>query len=265
MCAKFLKSEKDRKHNWFARASERGFQLALRRLCEQPSLGLAASAAGARHHPGHGLPGGLSLYRRSPKASSRSRTPGRINANARASEDTSFQTMRKKLLDYLIIKSRSCRSKSSPATINRAQYRRIQHLAEAAIRAQGKRVRRDQPAAAQAGPSSRSDASSCSRSRTSRSAGAPATRNFNTHCKATICRTCWPFRPVVEEKLRTVPEVQDVNSDLQNRALQAGLVIDRDTASRLGLTPQSSTTRCTTPLASGKSPRCTRDSTSTTW
>ncbi len=32
--------------------------------------------------------------------------------------------------------------------------------------------------------------------------------------------------------------LQDVNSDLQNRALKAGLVIDRDTASRLGLTPQ---------------------------
>ncbi len=34
------------------------------------------------------------------------------------------------------------------------------------------------------------------------------------------------------------PGLQDVNSDLQNRALKAGLVIDRDTAARLGLTPQ---------------------------
>jgi multidrug efflux pump len=43
---------------------------------------------------------------------------------------------------------------------------------------------------------------------------------------------------VVEQKLRTIPEIQDVNSDLQSRALRAGLVIDRDTAARLGLSPQ---------------------------
>jgi multidrug efflux pump subunit AcrB len=46
------------------------------------------------------------------------------------------------------------------------------------------------------------------------------------------------WAPVLEQKLRTIPELQDVNSDLQSRALQAGLIIDRDTAARLGLTPQ---------------------------
>src|ERR1700730_14150609 len=43
---------------------------------------------------------------------------------------------------------------------------------------------------------------------------------------------------IVQQKLRTIPELQDVNRDLQNRALKAGLVIDRDTAARLGVTPQ---------------------------
>ena len=46
------------------------------------------------------------------------------------------------------------------------------------------------------------------------------------------------WAPVVEKKLRAVPEIQDVNSDLQNRALKANLVIDRDTAARLGLDPR---------------------------
>ena len=46
------------------------------------------------------------------------------------------------------------------------------------------------------------------------------------------------WAPSVEQKIRSVTAVRDVNSDLQNRGLQAGLVIDRDTASRLGLTPQ---------------------------
>jgi multidrug efflux pump len=41
------------------------------------------------------------------------------------------------------------------------------------------------------------------------------------------------------QKLRTLPELRDVNTDQQDHGLQAKLVIDRDTASRLGITPQT--------------------------
>ncbi|HTH53712.1 MAG TPA: multidrug efflux RND transporter permease subunit [Edaphobacter sp.] len=41
------------------------------------------------------------------------------------------------------------------------------------------------------------------------------------------------------EKLRTLPELTDVASDQQLEGLEAHLVIDRDTASRLGITPQN--------------------------
>src|SRR5207245_7765096 len=40
------------------------------------------------------------------------------------------------------------------------------------------------------------------------------------------------------EKLQTLPELRDVASDMQVGGLQASLVIDRDTASRLGITAQ---------------------------
>ncbi|HUK33124.1 MAG TPA: efflux RND transporter permease subunit, partial [Vicinamibacterales bacterium] len=46
------------------------------------------------------------------------------------------------------------------------------------------------------------------------------------------------WAPRLVEKLRTLPELRDVASDQQNGGLQASLVIDRDTASRLGITPQ---------------------------
>ncbi|GFE60959.1 multidrug efflux RND transporter permease subunit [Geobacter sp. AOG2] len=42
----------------------------------------------------------------------------------------------------------------------------------------------------------------------------------------------------VLQKLRTVPQVVDLSSDLQNKGRQADLVIDRPTAARLGITPQ---------------------------
>ena len=47
------------------------------------------------------------------------------------------------------------------------------------------------------------------------------------------------WAPRLLQKLRTLPELRDQNSDQQDKGLQAKLVIDRDTASRLGITPQT--------------------------
>jgi hydrophobe/amphiphile efflux-1 (HAE1) family protein len=47
------------------------------------------------------------------------------------------------------------------------------------------------------------------------------------------------WAPRLLEKMRTLPELRDQNSDQQDKGLQAKLVIDRDTASRLGITPQT--------------------------
>ena len=42
------------------------------------------------------------------------------------------------------------------------------------------------------------------------------------------------WAPRVEAAMRQMPELRDIASDQQTRGLQATLVIDRDTASRLG-------------------------------
>src|SRR5229473_2078738 len=46
------------------------------------------------------------------------------------------------------------------------------------------------------------------------------------------------WAPRVEAKMRQLPQLRDIASDQQTRGLQATLVIDRDTASRLGISPQ---------------------------
>jgi multidrug efflux pump len=46
------------------------------------------------------------------------------------------------------------------------------------------------------------------------------------------------WSPRVFQTLRKLPELTDVNTDQQNKGLQVSLVIDRATASRLGVTPQ---------------------------
>jgi multidrug efflux pump len=47
------------------------------------------------------------------------------------------------------------------------------------------------------------------------------------------------WAPKLVAKLRTAPELRDVASDQQTNGLEASLVIDRDTASRLGILPQA--------------------------
>jgi multidrug efflux pump subunit AcrB len=47
------------------------------------------------------------------------------------------------------------------------------------------------------------------------------------------------WAPRVQETLRQLPELRDIASDQQTRGLQASLTIDRDTASRLGISPQT--------------------------
>jgi multidrug efflux pump len=46
------------------------------------------------------------------------------------------------------------------------------------------------------------------------------------------------WAPRLVQRLQTLPQLRDVASDQQNRGLQASVVIDRDTASRLAITPQ---------------------------
>ncbi len=47
------------------------------------------------------------------------------------------------------------------------------------------------------------------------------------------------WAPRLLQKMRELPELRDQNSDQQDKGLQAKLVIDRDTASRMGITPQT--------------------------
>ena len=47
------------------------------------------------------------------------------------------------------------------------------------------------------------------------------------------------WSPILTNLMKKMPELTDVNSDQQNNGLEANLVIDRPTASRLGITPRA--------------------------
>ena len=69
--------------------------------------------------------------------------------------------------------------------------------------------------------------------------GRPASAQYQYTLQGDDARELFEWAPRVLQRLRTLPQLADVNSDLQNKGLEATVVIDRPTASRLGVTPQA--------------------------
>src|SRR5207247_841250 len=57
--------------------------------------------------------------------------------------------------------------------------------------------------------------------------------------QADNAKELFSWAPRILRSFKQVRELTDVNSDQQDKGLQASLVIDRETASRLGVTPQA--------------------------
>jgi len=236
MCAKFLKPEKDRKQNWFGRTSESGFK----RLHD----GYASSLRWVlRHQP---LVLGVTLgticlaiylYVVIPKGFFPQQDTGRINGNARATEDTSFQTMQQKVKDYIAIlrTDPAVQIVSAFVTRGNAAYLSIslKPLSERKVSV-FEVMNRLRPKLARVPGATLFMAPLQDVQIGGRSGNA----QFQYTLQGDNLQDLLAWAPLVQQKLRTIPQLQDVNSDLQNKALKAALVIDRDTAARLGVTPQ---------------------------
>jgi multidrug efflux pump len=236
MCAAFLKPEKDHKRGLLARISDRAF----RRMSD----GYARSLRWVLQHQPFVLGITLAtvclavfLYVVIPKGFFPQQDTGRINANARASEDTSFQTMQERLREYLAI------MKSDPAIRIVSGFVRSANSAYISISLKPlserkasvfEVINRLRPKLASVPGAT----VFMTPQQDVQIGGRSGNAQFQYTLQGDNLRDLLAFAPVVEDKLRKIKELQDVNSDLQNRALQAGLIIDRDTASRLGLTPE---------------------------
>src|SRR5579885_2425735 len=237
MCAKFLKSRKDQKHGRLGRAGERGFNWmyegyakSLRWvLGHQPFvLGITVGTVCLATY----------LYVVIPKGFFPQQDTGRINGIARAREDTSFQTMQQKLLDYLAIVKADPAVEAVTGFISRTNVAGV----SISLKPLGQRkdsatqiINRLRPKLATVPGANffmqpQQDV---------QIGGRGGNAQFQYTLQGDNLQDLLAFAPIVDRKLRAIPELQDVNSDLQSRALKAGLVIDRDTAARLGLSAQT--------------------------
>ena len=149
--------------------------------------------------------------------------------------------------------------------INRANTAYIQHHAEAASRAQGQRRRGHQPARGPSWPAFRARRCFCSPQQDVQIGGRAGNAQFQYTLQGDNLQDLLAWAPVVEQKLRDDPGTSGCEQRFAEPRAR-GRLGDRP---RYGRPPgpdaaDRSTTRCTTPLASGRSPRCTRESTSIT-
>ncbi|MEN6441565.1 MAG: multidrug efflux RND transporter permease subunit [Syntrophobacter sp.] len=243
MCAALLKREEPRAHNWLYRLIERFFEWMRR--------GYEKNLRWALRHPRFmlflvllTLGINVALFMYIPRGFFPEQDTGRVIGSIQASQDISFQAMRDKLSKVLQV------LRSDPdvayvtgftggggpggATTNTARmFIALKPFEERKATVQQVMGRL--------------------RGRLAKIPGAPAYlqpmqelrvggRASNALYQYTLRGdnlgdlTSWA--PRILQAMRRLPQLVDVNSDQQDRGLQASLNIDRDTASRLGISPQ---------------------------
>ena len=243
MCAALLSSEKDRAHGRVFRASERVFELM--RHTYEISLGWAL-----RHSRFMliltlltlALNIGLFIY--IPKGFFPEQDIGRLTGFIRASQDISFQAMREKLKEVVdVIRTDpdvtdvvgfSGGPGGGGSTTNTARmFISLKPFEErqATARQVIARLRR-KLAQVPGAPTYLQPVQDL------RIGGFASAALYQFTLRGENLEDLNVWGPRVLQKMRTLPELADVNSDQQDKGLQSSLVIDRDTASRLGLTAQ---------------------------
>ena len=238
MCARFLKSERDRKHGRLYRASEwvfdgilRGYEASLSWVLRHQGLILAVTLATM------GL--NIYLYMIVPKGFFPQQDVGRLVGNIQGSQDISFQALREKLGQFVRIVMADPAMDTAVAftgggTPNTGRlFGALKPLGERKISA-------DQVIGRLRGHLSTVPGANLYLQAVQdiRVGGRMSSAQYQFTLRSDSVKDLTQWTPQVLRRLRMLPQLTDVNSDEQNRGLEASLVIDRDSAARLGITTQ---------------------------
>ena len=235
MCAKLLKSDKGQKHNWLYRFSEgifdhlhQAYAESLRWVLRNQLFMLGVTGATVCL--------AIYLYIIVPKGFFPQQDNGRIFGQARAGEDVSFQTMRQKFLEYAAIVQAdpavdNINGFTGGRAVNTANFNiTLKPLSERKVSA-FQVVNRLRPKLATIPGATLF----LQPSQEIQIGGRLGNASFQYTLNADNLKDLLYWAPLMESKMKQVRMLQDVNTDLQNRGLETNLVIDRDTASRLGV------------------------------
>jgi multidrug efflux pump len=243
MCARVLRRERTPSHGRMYRASEWVFDRML--------SGYRATLASALRHERVMLALTLAtvalsiyLYVIIPKGFFPQQDAGRLSGNIQAAQDISFQAMRQKLAEVVdIIKDDpavdtvmgfSGGGGGSSATTNTGRmFIGLKPLEE-------RRLSADQVIGRLRGKLAKVPGAPTylQAIQDLRIGGRSSSAQYQYTLQADNLSELNAWAPRVEQKLRTLPELVDLNSDQQDRGMQSSVVFDRSTAARLGITPQ---------------------------
>jgi multidrug efflux pump len=238
MCARLLRPHGAVKHGRLYHASERGFDWILK--------GYEHSLAWVLRHQRFTIlvtlatmVGTIVLYAKVPKGFFPQQDAGRLTGTIQADQDTSFQAMYKKLGEFVetVMKDPDVESANGflgGGTVNAGRM---------FISLQPKERRKltaDQVIARLRGKLAHVPGATLVLQPVQdvRVGGRTSAAQYQYTLQGDNSEELLQWAPRVLERLRKLPELTDVNSDQQNRGLEARLVIDRPTASRLGISPQ---------------------------
>jgi multidrug efflux pump len=242
MCAKFLRSERDRKHGWFYNGGERAFNWLLNGyrhsldwvLEHQPLILLITVLTVCLN---------VYLYYIVPKGFFPQQDTGRISAGILAQQDVSFDamTIKLKMLNDIIMKDPAVDTVISftgggggRGGINTASgFIALKPLGKGRKESAFDVVNRLRPKlshipGAQLFMVPVQDVNI---------GGRQSNAQFQYTVQGDNLQDLLTWAPRLYDKMRTLPELRDVSSDQQNHGLEAMVVIDRETASRLGIAP----------------------------
>jgi multidrug efflux pump len=240
MCARLLRPQSKASHGRLYQASERAFNAILHGY--ERSLGwvlrhqrftilvtLATMAAT------------IFLYARVPKGFFPQQDSGRLTGTIQADQDTSFQAMQKKLARFVDTVMRDPDVESANGFLGGGTANAGRMFISLKPRGDRKdKFTADQIIARLRGKLAHVPGATLVLQPVQdvRVGGRPSAAQYQYTLRGDNSDELLAWAPRVLERLRRLPELTDVNSDQQNKGLQASLVIDRPTAARLGITPQ---------------------------
>ena len=236
MCARLLRHENAREHGRLYRASERAFAFALGWY--ETSLAWAL-----RHGPlmlallAATICLNVYLYIIVPKGFFPQQDTGRVVGNIQADQSISFQAMRQKVADFIGIVRQDPDVENVVAFTGGGQRNRAFMFVVLKPRGE-RRLSADQVIARLRGKLAREPGASLFLVPVQdiRVGGRQANAQYQFTLQADDLEELRLWGPRVRRALGDLPELVDVNTDQEDKGLQTSLVIDRDTAAKLGVT-----------------------------
>jgi multidrug efflux pump len=237
MCARFLKSERGRKHGLVYRAIERLFRWSV----DSYASGLRWVL---RHQPfmllltGATICLSVHLYTVIPKGFFPQQDTGLLAGKIVGAQDTSFTSMQEKLKQYIdIVRSdpavRSLVADTGGGAENTGSLEiELKPVGERKISAYDVIARLRPKLAVVPGANVYLQAN-----QDITVGGRQGGSQYQYTLSSENLEDLLQWAPKVASAMEKIPEIRDISSDQQTRGLQATLVIDRDTASRLGVSP----------------------------